>query len=65
MKKAEQPKDTGRVIYEVKGKPDVSELQAFFDAPSAASVKIDGKTIKSSFNPQPVPCHDPANPKLR
>lgn len=35
-------------------KPDVSLLQEFFDAPPVKSVKIDGKTVKSKFNPVTV-----------
>lgn len=64
MNKDKQPTYTGATKYEVKGKPDVSVLQAFFDAPSVASVKIDGKTIDSKYNPQEIPCHDPVDPKL-
>lgn len=32
-------------------KPDVSLLQEFFDAPPVKEVTINGKVVKSKFNP--------------
>ena len=47
-------------------KPDVSVLQEFFDEKPDGSVNIDGKTVKSRFNPIEEPskyncqCGDPS-----
>jgi hypothetical protein len=39
--------------------PDKNLLQEFFDAPAVKEVQIDGKTVKSKFNPVTVPSKFP------